>query len=172
MTVPSEDLISAVDHVTVPSGDLRRSEQFYVDVLGATIRMRIDEDKLLRFGWPLDMIRTYRAAHLSLTLGAGPRIDIFEYPEGSPRASMHPHIALAVAGQAFPRWLDRLRAHDVPIAGPTRLGLPGQASFYFNDPDGNHLEILTYDYTGDDLPLGLPTGRDDLDYAWVNHRAV
>jgi len=29
------------------------------------------------------------------------------------------------------------------VAGPTRPGPPGQASFYFNDPFGNHLELVT-----------------------------
>jgi hypothetical protein len=24
----------------------------------------------------------------------------------------------------------------------------------------------------EELPLGLPAGRDDPDYAWANHRAV
>jgi catechol 2,3-dioxygenase-like lactoylglutathione lyase family enzyme len=168
MTIPDQDLVTAIDHITIPSSDLRIAEQFYVGLLRATVRMRIDEEKLVSLGWPLDTIRAYRAPHLSLTLGTGPRIDIFEYPEGNPRAPMHPHLAFAVPGDAFPRWLDRLRAHQVPIAGPTRLGIPGQASCYFNDPDGNHLELLTYDYTDEELPLGLPTGRDNLEHPWTS----
>ena len=34
----------------------------------------------------------------------------------------------------------------VLVAGPTRPGTPGQASFYFNDPFGNHLELTCMGY--------------------------
>jgi hypothetical protein len=46
-----------------------------------------------------EQIVAARAVHLSLTLQAGPRIDLFTYPEGkvSGDADMHPHIALWAA---------------------------------------------------------------------------
>ena len=51
------------------------------------------------------------------------------------------------------------------VAGPTQAGPPGQASFYFNDPFGNHLEIVTVGFTSAVLPIGVPD-RTRLNYVW------
>jgi hypothetical protein len=57
------------------------------------------------------------------------------------------------------------------MAGPTRPEPPGQASFYFNDPFGNHLELVTLDFVASDLPVGVPD-RSRLDYRWSHESAV
>lgn len=156
-----------LDHITVACSDLRTAEDFYVGLLGAHIVNRVDIPRLTELGWSPERIRRNRPAHLGIQIGAGPRLDLFDYPEGvvSARASMHPHIAIAVSPEAFIPWQLRLRASGVPLAGPSRLGRPGQASFYFNDPFGNHLEILTDGIDTTDLPVGVPN-REQLTYAW------
>jgi hypothetical protein len=52
-----------------------------------------------------------------------------------------------------------------PAGRPRQARSPGQASFYFNDPFGNHLEILTTGIDTTDIPVGVPQ-RDHLDHTW------
>ena len=160
--------LTHLDHVTIPCGDLGIAEEFYVGLLGAQIVRRIDEPFLRRMGWPVERIEEAHAAHLSLTLGGGPRLDLFEYRAGAPPkdAPMHPHIAFMVGPGRFLEWKRRLEERGVLTAGPTRPGPPGQASFYFNDPFGNHLEIITLGFVDNDLPVGVPN-RSKLDYSWI-----
>jgi hypothetical protein len=61
-------------------------------------------------------------------------------------------------------WKKRLADHGVPTFGPTRLGPPGQASLYFNDPFGNHLELATLGFTAE-IPVGPPE-MAALAYTW------
>jgi catechol 2,3-dioxygenase-like lactoylglutathione lyase family enzyme len=156
-----------VDHITIPCADLGVAEAFYVGVLGAKVMMRIDDKMLQRIGWSHEQIEAARAVHLSLTLQAGPRIDLFRYPEGKPRpdANMHPHIALMAAPEDYLGWKRRLEAEGVVTTEIMRPGPPGQASFYFNDPFGNHLEIITLGFVELALSPGVPD-RSHLDYIW------
>jgi catechol 2,3-dioxygenase-like lactoylglutathione lyase family enzyme len=156
---------SHIDHITVPCTDLGIAERFYVDLLGAQIARRLDTDALQRLGWSPETIRDNHAAHLQLTLGTGPRLELFEDPDGVAHAPMHPHIGLAVSPDSFRDWHQRLTDHGVPTAGPARLGPPGQASLYFNDPFGNHLELVTTGLDTDQLPVGAPD-RSHLDHSW------
>lgn len=156
-----------LDHVTVPCTDLETAEEFYVGLLGAAVVMRVDRPLLERMGWSREQIEANRAAHLSLTLEAGPRIDLFEYPEGTPgpRSPMHPHTAFMVAPDGYLAWRRRLESRGVTTSEIMRPGPPGQASFYFNDPFGNHLEIVTLGFVESELPTGVPD-RSHLDYRW------
>lgn len=164
-TPPWRGKLSYVDHVTIPCQDLGVAEEFYVGLLGARVALRLDAPRLERLGWSRQDIEENHAAHLQLTLAGGPRLDVFEYPEGVPVAPMHPHIALAVRPWHLLRWMDRLTEHGVIVAGPTRPGPLGQASFYFNDPFGNHLELVAVGFVDSVLSVGVPD-RSQLDYQW------
>jgi catechol 2,3-dioxygenase-like lactoylglutathione lyase family enzyme len=158
--------LGAVDHITFPCDDLRLAEEFYVGVLGARVVMRITRSMLLRLGWSDAMIDHERAAHLSVTLAGGPRLDLFDYPQGRQRADCtHPHIALRVRPGSFLKWRRRLAAHGVTVSEPRRAGPPGQASFYFNDPFGNRLELVTIGFVDQELEVGMPD-RSRLAYDW------
>ena len=154
-----------VDHITFPCDDLSLAEAFYVGVLGARIVLRVDRPTLLKMGWSLEQIQTYRAAHISLTLAGGPRLDLFEYPGHQREEALHPHVAFRVKPGHFLRWKNLLAAKNVKISGPTRAGPPGQASFYFSDPFGNHLEIVTLGFVDHELPSGMHD-RSHLNYKW------
>jgi hypothetical protein len=52
-----------------------------------------------------------------------------------------------------------------------RPGPPGQASFYFNDPFGNHLDLITLGFVAHDLEPGVPD-RSGLNYVWRRARAT
>ena len=160
-----------LDHITIPCHDGEIAEEFYVGLLGAQVVNRIDRALLERIGWREMDIAQNAAEHLSVTLAGGPRLDLFVYPQGAPSASapMHPHIALSVAPGKFLAWKRRLEERGVTVAGPTRPGPPGQASFYFNDPFGNHLEVVALGFVASDLPVGVPD-RSHLSYRWMSAR--
>jgi catechol 2,3-dioxygenase-like lactoylglutathione lyase family enzyme len=158
--------LGRIDHITVPTTDLAVAEAFYVGLLGARIVLRIDRPMLRRLGWPDGEIDRNHAVNLGITWGRGPRLDLFEYPLGiPPEAAMHPHIAVSVAPGRMRTWKKRLTDHGIPVAGPTRAGPPGQASLYFNDPFGNHLELVTIGYVDEDVAVGMPD-RSKLNYVW------
>lgn len=155
--------VHGLDHVTIPCRDLRAAERFYVDLLGARVLMRVDEAFLRRVGRHEDAEKG--AIHTSLVFSAGPRIDLFVQPEGQPPAMAgHPHHAFHVPAGELVAWKKRLNDAGVPTFGPTRLGPPGQASLYFNDPSGNHLELVTQGFVPE-IPVGAPD-MNTLAYEW------
>jgi catechol 2,3-dioxygenase-like lactoylglutathione lyase family enzyme len=155
--------IAGIDHVTFPCRDLRVAEDFYVGVLRGRILIRIDEAFLRKVGRSADA--DAGAIHTSVVFSGGPRIDLFVQPNGQPPAfAGHPHCAFAVSPREMLRWKRRLSDAGVPNFGPTRLGPPGQASLYFNDPFGNHLELVTHGFVSE-IPVGAPD-MGSLGYDW------
>jgi catechol 2,3-dioxygenase-like lactoylglutathione lyase family enzyme len=155
--------IRGLDHVTFPCRDLRIAEDFYVGVLRGRVLMRVDEAFLRKMARVGDA--DAGAIHTSIVFSGGPRVDLFLQPEGQPpRLAGHPHHAFAVSGRQMLRWKERLNDAGVPTFGPTRLGPPGQASLYFNDPFGNHLELVTHGFVPE-IPIG-PPDMASLDYEW------
>jgi len=76
----------------------------------------------------------------------------------------HPHTAFKVRNaEDMLRLKEALTANGIPSYGPTRLGPPGQASVYFMDPFGNHLEFETDSLP--DVPVG-PPDHSQLRYEW------
>jgi catechol 2,3-dioxygenase-like lactoylglutathione lyase family enzyme len=154
--------VIGVDHVTFPCRDLRVAEDFYLGVLGGRVLMRVDAAFLRKVGRSDD---AEGAIHTSLVFSGGPRIDLFVQRDGQPPAlAGHPHIAFAVSPGEMLRWKGRLNDAGVPTFGPTRLGPPGQASLYFNDPFGNHLELVTHGFVPE-IPVG-PPDMASLAYEW------
>lgn len=155
--------IRGVDHLTLPCHDLRVAEDFYVGVLGARVLIRLDEEMILRRGRSAEDARNGK--HLSLVFDGGPRIDLFEHAVGQPPPlAGHPHMAFWVTPPEMLRWKARLARSGIPTDGPRRLGPPGQASLYFNDPFGNHLELTTLGFAPE-IPMGAPD-MGSLEYAW------
>jgi len=155
--------VRGLDHVTIPCHDLRVAEDFYIGLLGARLLMRIDEAFLRRVGRIEDADKG--AVHTSAVFSGGPRIDLFIQPDGQPPpAAGHPHLAFHVPPGEVLRWRRRLNDAGVPTFGPTQLGPPGQASLYFNDPFGNHLELVTLGFVGE-IPIG-PPDMSTLAYEW------
>jgi catechol 2,3-dioxygenase-like lactoylglutathione lyase family enzyme len=155
--------IRHLDHVTLPCRDLRTAEHFYLGVLGGRVLMRVDEAFLRKAGRHADA--EAGAIHTSIVFSGGARVDLFIQPNGQPPPlAGHPHHAFAISPRQMLRWKERLNRAGVPTFGPTRLGPPGQASLYFNDPFGNHLELVTQGYVPD-LPAG-PPDMTALAYEW------
>jgi catechol 2,3-dioxygenase-like lactoylglutathione lyase family enzyme len=148
--------LRALDHVTLPVRDLGVARRFYCEVLGAAYLTTIDAEALARFGRPAAPNGGEGAYHVSLFLGGSTRIDLFLQGTGQPPlAQGHPHLAFRVPPGDMLTWKARLEQSGVPTEGPLRLGPPGQASLYFNDPFGNHLEITCLGFA-DELPIRPP----------------
>jgi catechol 2,3-dioxygenase-like lactoylglutathione lyase family enzyme len=155
--------VQHLDHITIPCDNLAVAEEFYVGLLGARVMLRVNEEFLRRMGREEDA--EAGAIHTSVVLDRGSRLDLFVQPDGVPPATAgHPHYAFHVSPGEMLKWKARLNARGVPTFGPTRLGPPSQASLYFNDPFGNHLELVTVGFVPD-IPVGPPE-MTSLAYQW------
>jgi len=140
--------LGRIDHLTIPVHDLVRARAFYCDVLGAAYARTIDDETFKRFGRPPAPNGGDGAHHISVYLGCATRIDLFLQRSGQPApAQGHPHYAFKVSPRQLLAWKALLESHGVPTDGPLQLGPPGQASLYFNDPFGNHLELECMGFT-------------------------
>jgi catechol 2,3-dioxygenase-like lactoylglutathione lyase family enzyme len=167
--IRSSTLVGPLDHVTMPVRDLEIAEQFYVGLLGGDVVMRCDEAFFRARGVETKMHtstgKDLSPLHLSLSFGSGPRLDLFLQSWGQPTVEQpHTHLAFRIPASKMMHWKDKLASEGIPSDGPRRLGPPGQASLYFNDPFGNHLELQTL---GCDLeiPMG-PPDMESLVYQW------
>jgi catechol 2,3-dioxygenase-like lactoylglutathione lyase family enzyme len=138
-----------LDHVTIPVHDLDLARAFYCDTLGAAYLMKVDDETFARFGRPPAPNNGEGAHHISIFMNGATRIDLFLQSHGQAAPDLgHPHYAFGVAPRNLMIWKHRLLSQGIPVDGPLQLGPPGQASLYFNDPFGNHLEIATLGFTG------------------------
>jgi catechol 2,3-dioxygenase-like lactoylglutathione lyase family enzyme len=159
----------ALAHVTLPVTDLAVAEAFYVDLLGARLARRFDRATFVasRPDRAHEADAPNSPLHLALSFGPPePELQLFLQPEGEPSVERpHPHVAFAVEPDALAELVTALLARGIPVEGPLRLGPPGQASVYFFDPFGNHLELTAQGYRGD-APLALPDMKK-LVYRWT-----
>ncbi len=123
-------------HVTLVSRDARRTVAFYRDLLGfhlvkQTVNFDLPSTRHLYFGDSLG--------------SPGSIVTFFEWPD-APRGfwgvgAIH-HVAFGVAGATGQlMWKRRLIDAGVPVSGPYERGY--FKSIYFQDPDGQILEIAT-----------------------------
>jgi len=148
--------LGSLDHVTIPVKDLTLAREFYCDVLGAVHFMTVDDETFRRFGRPPAPNNGQGAHHVSVYMGGTTRLDLFLQDTGQPPpTSGHPHFAFKVSPKGMRAWRSALQARGIPSDGPVQLGPPGQASLYFNDPFGNHLEITCMGY-GETIPVRPP----------------
>ncbi len=126
--------ISALDHVHLYAADPAEAAQWYSRVLGLCI---LPSSKRLNGGKYMATPRGQYCATI--------------FP-GKPPSDGDHTTAFRVSGRVFMAFGDALPNDD--IVG--RAGTPLQAneaedhevafSYYFQDPDGNHLEVTTYDH--------------------------
>jgi catechol 2,3-dioxygenase-like lactoylglutathione lyase family enzyme len=148
--------VGVLDHVTIAVRDLDVARRFFCDVLGAEHFMTVDDETFRRFGRAPAPDNGEGAHHVSVYLGGVTRIDLFLQQTGQPApAQGHPHYAFEVPARHLLKWKQRLEAHGVPTEGPLQLGPPGQASLYFNDPFGNHLELVCLGFSKP-IPIRAP----------------
>jgi catechol 2,3-dioxygenase-like lactoylglutathione lyase family enzyme len=120
--------LSRLDHLAIYVSDLSSAERFYTNVLGMRLRDRLGDMTLVDCG--------------------GINIGLIKRPELAPRDSSiiqnplaRAHHAFLVERENFAAARRALEAIGVPTHGPVNWG--DHECFYFLDPDGNLLEIVT-----------------------------
>jgi catechol 2,3-dioxygenase-like lactoylglutathione lyase family enzyme len=120
--------LSRLDHLAIYVSDLSSAERFYTNVLGMRLRDRLGDMTLVDCG--------------------GINIGLIKRPELAPRDSSiiqnplaRAHHAFLVERENFAAARQALEAVGVPTHGPVNWG--DHECFYFLDPDGNLLEIVT-----------------------------
>lgn len=123
-------------HVTMVSGDARRTLTFYRDVLGLGL-----VKKTVNFDDP----SSYHLYFGNETGAPGTLLTFFEWkgiPRGTPGIGGVHHIAMGILDlDAILQWKRRLIDHGVRVTGPINRGY--FISLYFTDPDGQILELAT-----------------------------
>jgi catechol 2,3-dioxygenase-like lactoylglutathione lyase family enzyme len=148
--------LGPLEHITIPVKDLAVARKFYCDLLGAAYFMTVDDELFRRFGRPPAENNGEGAHHVSVYMGGATRLDLFLQSAGQPAATAgHPHYAFKVTARDMREWQRILEARGIPYDGPIQLGPPGQASLYFNDPFGNHLEMTCFGFAGS-IPIRVP----------------
>jgi catechol 2,3-dioxygenase-like lactoylglutathione lyase family enzyme len=116
------DKVTGLNHVTFAVRDLKRSVEFYSDLLGFAIRMRGPSSAYLEAG----------------TLWLALVVDNNVKPVQSLEYS---HVAFSVSPSGLAQLVARLKVAGVVCWQETDT----QESFYFLDPDGHKLEIHSGD---------------------------
>ncbi|MBV8534964.1 MAG: VOC family protein [Alphaproteobacteria bacterium] len=149
--------LGPLEHITIPVRDLEVARRFYCDVLGGAYLMTVDDEAFRRFGRPPAENNGEGAYHVSIYMGGATRLDLFLQGSGQPAATAgHPHIAFRVSPRAMQEWQRLFDLRAIPYDGPIQLGPPGQASLYFNDPFGNHLEMTCFGFS-EPIPVRPPS---------------
>jgi catechol 2,3-dioxygenase-like lactoylglutathione lyase family enzyme len=123
--------VTGVSELVLEVGDLDRAERFYADVLGLPVVERWERDPAV---WVMAGERT--------RIGLWPpRIGI-----AHGRGGVHVHFAMHVAEEAYDAAVERLRGHGCEVEEMS-FGDHGR-SVYVTDPDGNVVELWTWDVAG------------------------
>ncbi|MBI3943196.1 MAG: VOC family protein [Chloroflexi bacterium] len=146
----SSSLFKSVHHISLTVGNLERSLDFYVRVLGFPLVLRQDSQSEY-LGSITGFSKVHiRMAHLQLP-GTNVRLELFEYLEPlGQKADMRTmntgsaHICFLVTD--LPAIYERLKAQGIPFRSPpvaiTSGANRGGYSVYFEDPDGITLELF------------------------------
>ncbi len=115
-------------HLALNAADLERAEKFYAQLFDLRVAHKRGKELFLRCGPDYLPIREVKpkAAGVTGVMGAAIGMD---------------HFGLAVAPEDFDAAVARLRAAEVPPAGEVVTYANGTRSIYFEDPDGNVIEI-------------------------------
>lgn len=130
--------VIAMDHIVLNVYNMDKMLDFYINVLGLQ-------------GERIDAFNEGKVSFPSVRISADTLIDLF--PMSGQRATPGPmekrlnHFCMVIEPAAMPEVVAHLEAHGVTVdEGPaTRWGAHGNAtSIYFNDPEGNRIEIRHY----------------------------
>jgi catechol 2,3-dioxygenase-like lactoylglutathione lyase family enzyme len=125
-------MIDRIDHLVLTVADVDQTIDFYVRVLGMEPVTFGAGRRALRFG--RHKLNLHQAGQ--------------ELQPRARRPTPGSADVCLITTTPLDRVVDHLRAHDVPVEeGPVaRTGATGPiTSVYFRDPDGNLIEVSTYD---------------------------
>jgi catechol 2,3-dioxygenase-like lactoylglutathione lyase family enzyme len=123
--------VTGISELVLEVEDLEASERFYSEVLGLPVVDR----------WP-DREAVWVMAGERTRIGLWkPQVGLF----GS-RGGVHVHFAMHIAEEDYEPAVERLRSLDLEVEETAFEGA-GRAA-YVNDPDGNLVELWTWDVAG------------------------
>jgi len=121
-----DPLFLGLRHVALNVRDVRKSLEFYSNVLGMTLEWMPDEDNAY-----LTSGHDNLALH-KLPAGAEPG-----------QVQMVHHIGFIVKSAAnVDVWASRIRGHGIKLAAEPKTHRDGARSFYFHDPDGLLIQLI------------------------------
>jgi catechol 2,3-dioxygenase-like lactoylglutathione lyase family enzyme len=121
-----EPLFLGLRHVALNVRDVRKSLEFYSEILG------------LKLEWMPDPENAY------LTSGHD-NLALHQLPAGAEPGAvqMVHHIGFVVGRpEDVDHWAGRLRTRGVPLAQEPKTHRDGARSFYFHDPDGMLIQLI------------------------------
>jgi catechol 2,3-dioxygenase-like lactoylglutathione lyase family enzyme len=131
MPVPPINLRS-FDHATIVVSDLKKTEHFYVNVLGLEKTTRPSFD--FKGNWYENtLIHVILANDDSGLPGPGERA-VKSVTRGN-------HLAFGVSD--FNETVELIRQHEIPIAAGPKKRPDGAAQVYIRDPDGHLIELCS-----------------------------
>jgi catechol 2,3-dioxygenase-like lactoylglutathione lyase family enzyme len=143
--------MDAVDHINIDVDDLDAAGEFYRDVLGLDL-LRPPED--------------FEGAHVMFETSGGTVVTLMETgraekwdEEGLAHPLDKAHVAFETDRDTYQSLMDHLDG-QFPKQGPYDWG--EFEGFYFLDPSGNLLEVITYDPAPEDRPRRL-LDHDDVE---------
>ena len=133
--------LTGVDHVALAASDPVRAACFYLDVLCGTLYCAT--------GFSEEERRQGKTAQCIIHMGdvliqIGYPTDGKSFPD--PRNPSHwPHLALGATAEGLDRMREQLDRHGIPNSGPWSHVALHTTSVFFMDPEGNKLEICTWE---------------------------
>jgi catechol 2,3-dioxygenase-like lactoylglutathione lyase family enzyme len=161
LAVRVKPLLRGIHHLALNTSDMRMTLDFYVRILGMPLVHGLRTPSPPPNAPPAHGIGTppYKnIRHYFLDMGGDSLLAFFEYPTGVPKADRDTlgamqHVSFVCGPRRYREMLERLKANDVTIvAGPLLTIPPAIHSFYFFDPNGIRLEIVS-DLEGDEEDL-------------------
>jgi catechol 2,3-dioxygenase-like lactoylglutathione lyase family enzyme len=125
--------VTGVSELVLEVVDLEAAERFYADVLGLPVVERWEDREAV---WVMAGDRT--------------RIGLWRPQVGlaGGRGGVHVHYAMHIAEADFEAALARLRERGYEPELQTFPGYEGSRAAYVDDPDGNVVELWTWDVAG------------------------
>lgn len=121
-----DPLFLGLRHVALNVRNVRKSLEFYSDVMGMKLEWMPDEENAY-----------LTSGHDNLAL--------HKLPAGSEPSSVQTvhHIGFIVRRpENVDEWADRMRKHGIKLAAEPKTHRDGARSFYFHDPDGLLIQLI------------------------------
>jgi catechol 2,3-dioxygenase-like lactoylglutathione lyase family enzyme len=124
--------VTGVSELVLEVVDLDAAERFYSEVLGLPV-----------------VERWHERAAVWVMAGEGTRIGLWTPQVGlaGGRGGIHVHFAMHISEDDYPAAVDRIRSSGVEVEEIVFGDERGRAA-YIDDPDGNVVELWTWDVAG------------------------
>jgi catechol 2,3-dioxygenase-like lactoylglutathione lyase family enzyme len=146
---PAKPLLRGVHHLALVTDDMRMTIDFYVRVLGMPIVHGLTTAPGTG-GHGRGVPPFGEIPHFFLDMGGDSLLAFFEYPKGKVAKSDRDtlgamqHVSFACGPKLYKEMLARLKANGVELTGGPLVTIPPAThSFYFFDPNGIRLEIVS-----------------------------